>query len=564
MSEYIGICNFSAPVASVFDNSFLDDFALEGYKKISTHSISPSIILAISENSIGKLDYFENDQVVLALKGHLWHNDDYSTICTPNALATAFASGGSSFIENYTGNFALMAYDKKEEKLFLFTDQLKSIPLFVYRTKQGLIFATEYESLRKMAIVDFEVDLKSLSDFMVYGTTLGEETLIKGLTSIAPSSYWVIDHNQTKQVTYSNTITKKPYTVEEAAAQIASNFKELLHSYIAYYGNALQFTLSGGMDSGLVFSAIPDEYKPRVSCLTFYTQNLSAEEDRDVLVARAIQEKYGFEHHVEEIDFFSTIYSPAYLVGNRRFKRKGKILVTGTFGGEFYAYDFNKFLDPSYIAIDKKNKGFWEKLFSQPDPALKQVFSPALVKQLAASGGVGANRSTGTLLERSITDYSAGFFSNIYNGSGGGWLNPYRHQSDSLNPFIFPENLKILFSLSPSLFEGTTFPVHHILYKHHLMALNGVPVNSPYGKTVGSVRPMIEAGSEPKSFRHALDISILTPTFHNFISKYGHLFNPTYMARARELFAEKPLAVSRMLDFENWAACYDVKLPGFK
>jgi asparagine synthase (glutamine-hydrolysing) len=176
--------------------------------------LSPATQITVAENSLGNFDYFETDELIVCLKGHLWANEAYDTIITLPVIAKAFQHQGNGFIAHFTGNFSLLLYSKKDERIIVYTDQYGTIPIYYTSLPKGIVIATEYESLRHIYGVDFLVNKRAFSNFMHYGTTLTGHTLIKNLNSLLPSSILVWDKNGLSVSPYHHAITPSSVSVD--------------------------------------------------------------------------------------------------------------------------------------------------------------------------------------------------------------------------------------------------------------------------------------------------------------------------------------------------------------
>jgi|GEM_PF-4547738 len=553
MSELSGFFLFPSKVAAGFTNQLAKDMSLDGERKVNTHFIGSRLQAITAETAAGEFNTAEDPGGAVFLKGDIWKKNDLSVILSPQEVLQLYKTGGENFISDCTGNFALTIYDKRTETVLLFSDSLASIPVFVMRRPEGLIFTTEYESLFALDIT-LAANRKAAADLIFFGSTLGNETLLKDVEMLPPATCMTVSDN----ISLYGYSPKHPeaaeISLEEAAPQIAQNLRSLVRSYIRRYGKNLVFTLSGGLDSGLIFSAVPDEEKQNITCLTIYTPDLDPGSDKDVIIARMIAEKFRFRHITERTDVFLNAFSHRYLEASRKPQKKGAILVKGTYGGEFYRMDYARFTDQNINKALSPRRSFAARFF--PRSGAGAVFSAEFLKSARNFKTLPAlqDKHEKDDLPFFVRLFSSVFLSNIYHGSRGGWLYPYRHQANSLNPFLHPANLEILFNIHDKITTEPLALYHHIL-RDHLPALNGIPVNSDYGRSPGALRPYFEGGTERKQMRNNADEAVQMQAA-KFLEEHGSWFSKEFTETVRT--SGNNAYISRLADLENWASFYRI------
>jgi hypothetical protein len=303
--------------------------------------------------------------------------------------------------------------------------------------------------------------------------------------------------------------------------------------------------LSAGADSRLILATMTEVQRKN---MRFYTSNLSfldLKEDRDVLGAAMLAERFGLLHQIEKISFYENQFSSRYFDDERILREKQ--VYGGWHGGEFMG---GYFLNAAPARPDLK--------FADTDEKLKNVFSWRFrwklkqhpYKTYKQEKAKYAKPIANTMFM--INQLTRSFFTGIYGGTRGHWVQPYQLLNHGFSPYWDSRFLQQLIRVPLPVLEN--YNLYNAVFKYCDKAFTGIPSNSPLTNRSDSVVPKMEIGIEPK----------------NKIPNTHHLFYQTQRVDEnlwRKHFYNKPklnriledefAPVSRLwLDFEAWYALY--------
>lgn len=96
---------------------------------------------------------------------------------------------GPAVLERLRGMFVLVVYDQKRRQLFVARDRLGKKPLYYTRTTAGFAFASEIKALLVLPGVDRTLDHRAAAEFMIYGNTVGEGSIYRGVRRLLPGHH---------------------------------------------------------------------------------------------------------------------------------------------------------------------------------------------------------------------------------------------------------------------------------------------------------------------------------------------------------------------------------------
>jgi len=100
------------------------------------------------------------------------------------------------------------------------------------------------------------------------------------------------------------------------------------------------------------------------------------------------------------------------------------------------------------------------------------------------------------IMQELVRQFTRPFFSRIYNGSRGAWLQPCLLPGHRLSPFWDSRLLKLL--LRAPLEDLRDYGFYNRLYRDHFPELTDIPTNSPLAGRADACLSEVVEGSEPK------------------------------------------------------------------
>lgn len=184
-----------------------------------------------------------------------------------------FAAFGAESFAWLNGIFAFGIYDTKQEKLWLCRDQLGVKPLFVHRSNDRLIFASELKSVLSAnkvngVIPNFLVSRKAVAHFLHLGYIPEPMTIYRGIKKFPAGNYGVLDTrtgewNRYKYWSADQFYLTSPVSGDEQS--VLRQYREKLFASVERQmisDMPLGTFLSGGIDSSLV-TAVAAQVAPK-------------------------------------------------------------------------------------------------------------------------------------------------------------------------------------------------------------------------------------------------------------------------------------------------------------
>jgi len=204
------------------------------------------------------------------------------------------------------GCFNIVVHDHAERRTLFLSDRFGFLPLYLLRRPDGLWFASDLESLRRVSPVRLETNPVGLAELYWFGYQIGNRTVYRDVQLLprgcALSVRWDdgIESVEYLPAPYSDPPGPPPdrATIPHDLVELMTRACARLYNPAFKYGNKL----SGGMDSRLIGACWP--HGP-LYCYT-YGQPGSME----VRVAAALADRLGYSHRLVPVEgeFFPDSY----------------------------------------------------------------------------------------------------------------------------------------------------------------------------------------------------------------------------------------------------------------
>jgi asparagine synthase (glutamine-hydrolysing) len=100
-------------------------------------------------------------------------------------ILAAYARWGIDAIRRLDGMFAIGLYAARERRLHLVRDPLGIKPLYVARTRRGLVFASELRGVVASGIVDTtSLDHRAIASLLAYGAVASPQTMLQEVSQV--------------------------------------------------------------------------------------------------------------------------------------------------------------------------------------------------------------------------------------------------------------------------------------------------------------------------------------------------------------------------------------------
>lgn len=201
---------------------------------------------------------------------------------------------GVDIVREFTGMFAIILLDKKDDKLLLIRDHFGIKPLYYTVCGDYCAASSEPKVLyqwRRELGEDLVFNEHKLIEYFHYRTTIGVDTFVKGICRVEPSSVLEIDMNNEQQCSSSY------YKPKVVGINFSDDFEDIVKMHLrsdVSYG----VFLSGGIDSTLVASFMNPGSQS-------FTVRSKAEALDETPYAKIVADKKGLDMNVLNVDLNS-------------------------------------------------------------------------------------------------------------------------------------------------------------------------------------------------------------------------------------------------------------------
>ncbi len=247
------------------------------------------------------------------LRGELAADFEFATHSDTEVVLKSYVKWGDKCVERFNGIFAFAVYDESEHRVFLARDRIGVKPLFFFRGRDKMIFASEIQALLEHPDVPHEIDENGAAELLLMapGRTAGCG-VIRGVEELKAGECGYFTAGGLKLRTYWRLRAYElNETFEETAAHVRGLLLDSIRRQLVSDVPVCTF-LSGGLDSSLISSVAASELKRQGKVLdTFsvdyrdnekYFRKSRFQPNSDPEYIRKMAEYLGTEHHWVIID----------------------------------------------------------------------------------------------------------------------------------------------------------------------------------------------------------------------------------------------------------------------
>jgi len=267
-------------------------------------------------------------------------------------LVHLYEETGEKFLTQLNGIFSGLVVDLRENKILLFIDRFGLQRIYVYESKNSLVFSSKARAITEIRPTCRQIDYKSLGEFFSCRCVLENRSLFSNIGLLPGGSVWTfLPGGQIQKRHYFTPDHWENQTTLDRN-QFYREFKELFPQIAAQYINAQEkvaLSLTGGLDTRMILAAL--ELAP--GQLPCYTHGGMYNESFDVKIARKVAHvcrqphqvievgnKYITEFHnlarktVQITDGNLNVIESVGLYTNQITKKSADIRLTGNYGSE--------------------------------------------------------------------------------------------------------------------------------------------------------------------------------------------------------------------------------------
>src|SRR5215467_14933291 len=202
-----------------------------------------------------------------------------------------------SGLDRSTGTFCAVHWRAGKREIALISDKLGVRPIYYWRGKDLVIFATALRILEAIPSVPLDMDLRGTTETAAFAFPLGERTAYKDISTIGAGQVVQIAADGAQKLDYWRWDRLDSY--RRGVPQVAADCYRAFHSAIRrrLHGSrtAVAF-LSGGLDSRAIASALLEQG------LDVHTLNFAWEGTQDYVFASEAAKALGSRHHQLGVD----------------------------------------------------------------------------------------------------------------------------------------------------------------------------------------------------------------------------------------------------------------------
>lgn len=271
--------------------------------------------LAIIDLSTGDQPLFNEDgSVVTVFNGEIYNFLDlkpqlearghvFRSRSDTEVLVHGWEEWGTRSLERLNGMYAYAVYDRSKRRLLLACDRLGVKPLYYYRGKNVLVFASEMGALLASGLVPREIDREALELYLHYQYVPAPLSIYRGVRKLSPASWMTVDADGSSEGPAE--YWRLPLEQGPDRSVSFDQWKERLASLLE---DAVRIRLisdvpfgaflSGGTDSGVVVALMARQLANPVRTFSIGLDEV----ERDELPrAREIATRYRTEHHEHRV-----------------------------------------------------------------------------------------------------------------------------------------------------------------------------------------------------------------------------------------------------------------------
>jgi asparagine synthase (glutamine-hydrolysing) len=269
--------------------------------------------LSIIDLSGGRQPIFNEDEsAAIVFNGEIYNYRDlaarlrdaghvFRTRSDTETILHAWEQYGEDCVHHLRGMFAFAIWDRARQRLLLARDRLGIKPLYYYRNKRFLAFASEIKALLEIPGVPREVDPEAFDMYLSLRYVPGPRTMFRNIFRLQPGHILTLDETSMRTRKYWDVQYEEPDA--ESPEHLRERFRDLLEESVRLRLISevpLGVFLSGGLDSSAILATMSKVGDP--TCLKTFSVGYEApdatgEDPNEFEYARLAAKTFGADHH---------------------------------------------------------------------------------------------------------------------------------------------------------------------------------------------------------------------------------------------------------------------------
>jgi asparagine synthase (glutamine-hydrolysing) len=253
----------------------------------------------------GELYNFPTVRAGLVARGH-----QLKTLCDTEILPHLYEEHGTALPLQLQGMFAIAIWDTQRKMGLLARDRLGKKPLYYWQQEEALFFGSELKEILRVPGFDKRLNLEAVHHFLGYKHVPHPLSIFDGVAMLPPGHLLLFRAGHPPEISryWRPDFTPSTETARMTDEEVAEHLLTLLRQGVRrrlMSDVPIGFFLSGGIDSSLSTALAAQEAGSRIKTftLTYSNESTTPGKDEDRRWARWVAERYGTEHHEENVEF---------------------------------------------------------------------------------------------------------------------------------------------------------------------------------------------------------------------------------------------------------------------
>jgi len=232
----------------------------------------------------------------------------FRTQSDTEVLLKLYAHEGERMLKRLRGMYAIAIWDGHARTVFLARDPYGIKPLYISRSKDGWLFASQVKALLASGLVSYDADPLGQAGFWLMGSVPEPHTWFRDISALpagswcrirsdgqfdGPNKYWDIGDSW-------RNAPECHLTPDEAQEMVSAAVAESVRQHLVSDVPVGVF-LSGGIDSGSLAGLIKDAGTSGIQGITIAFNEFEGRHENETPVAAEIARSYGIQHHVRTV-----------------------------------------------------------------------------------------------------------------------------------------------------------------------------------------------------------------------------------------------------------------------
>lgn len=231
----------------------------------------------------------------------------FRTTSDTEVLLALFAAEGEAMLPKLRGMFAFVVWDKVARRAFAARDPYGIKPLYVARTREGVLLASQVKALLATGLVDREPDLRGQAGFWLLGSVPEPHTWYRDIRALpAGHCAWIANGRMAEPRRWCDIGDAWRSAVECRLPdwEIREATRAALRESVARHLVAdvpVAVFLSGGIDSGALAGMMAEIGARDLEGVTIAYEEFAGRHEDEAPVAAKLAAHYGIRHHVRRV-----------------------------------------------------------------------------------------------------------------------------------------------------------------------------------------------------------------------------------------------------------------------